>query len=212
MDFTVTTPQGTRTVSIKLPGMHYGVLMSGGFDSALMLALILEARKQEQHKVPFTVYTVQRGMGAEEFAINMAGLMEEHFKVNLNMVFLGMPPGLPHNKEVGVPAASVVGAWLVGKMFSGATSNPPIDTGKWLAPTRPSLDAQKPGFKRWVYPMLHLDKSHTVAMVRERGYDFIETNSHTCTQLPKGRCGECFQCQERAWAYRTLGVTDPGEH
>lgn len=34
--------------------------------------------------------------------------------------------------------------------------------------------------------------------------------THTCIEQKTGRCGQCFQCNERRWAFSQLAKTDPG--
>ena len=211
MDFDISTPTGARTVNICLPPFRYGVLVSGGFDSSLLLALILMARAEKKIKTPFTAYNVRRGCGTEKFSEEMVQMMEWYFSTSIQFEHLDMLPETPHEVQVRNSTVPLLNAGRIMTAICADTTNPPIDTPGWLAPMRVSVEDQFK-YKRWSLPLLHLDKSHTVGLVRKLGLHFIETHSHTCTQLDQYRCGKCFQCQERAWAYRTLGLTDLGQH
>lgn len=211
MDFDISTPTGARTVRISLPSLPYGVLVSGGFDSSLLLALVLMTRAQENHRVPMTAYNVRRGYGTEAFAEEIVRRLGLHFGVTIHLEHLPLPPETPHQESVMNPTVRLLDAGRIIKAFVADTTNPPIETPGSLQPVRlPVCDQFK--YRRWALPFLHLDKSHTVGLVRQLGLTFIETHSHTCTRKEAFRCGQCFQCMERAWAYQTLGLTDPGEH
>jgi len=34
--------------------------------------------------------------------------------------------------------------------------------------------------------------------------------THSCTEQQIGRCNKCWQCTERAWAFKQLDKTDTG--
>lgn len=211
MDFNISTPTGDRTVTIGLPPLHFGVMVSGGFDSSLMLALVLMTRRHQRIKAPFTAYNVRRGSGTEQFSKEMVQMLADRFGTSIDFEYLDLPPDTHHHVQVKHPIAKLMEQGKVLVTMLADTQNPPIETPGWLAPDRlPVADQFK--YKRWSWPFIHMDKTHTIALVRQLDLTFIETHSHTCTQQDSGRCGKCFQCQERAWGYRTLGLTDPGEH
>lgn len=210
MDFHVTTPSGSRTVSINLPPLPYGVMVSGGFDSSLLLALVMITRAAEGHLVPFTCFNIRRGGGTERFSRQVVDLMRLHFDRPIQLEHVDLPVGVPHSKSVPTPMVPILDSGRVCQIISGDTTNPPIATPGWQQPQREALEDQFK-YKRWQMPMLHIDKSHTVALVRQLGLHFIEHYSHTCTEQDQWRCRQCFQCQERAWGYTSQGLIDPGE-
>jgi len=35
--------------------------------------------------------------------------------------------------------------------------------------------------------------------------------THSCTEQQVGRCNQCWQCTDRAWAFKQLDKTDTGQ-
>jgi tRNA(Ile)-lysidine synthase TilS/MesJ len=209
MNFNVSTPTGDRVISIDIPQRPYGVLVSGGVDSSLMLALILMAQREAGSKVRWCALNIKRGFGTEEFSEAVVRRMGEHFGVQIPFEHVNIKPDVHHSECLRAPILPLMNMGLFHRMFSADTTNPPVEIEG--SPVRVTLD-EAAKYKTWSLPLLHCDKTHTVSLIRQLGLNFIETESHTCVAQDRYRCGVCFQCQERAWAYRVLGFTDPGVH
>lgn len=209
MDFHVVSPIGNRIVNINLPATgRTGILISGGLDSAVMLALILITRKIENPTLPIVALNVRRGYGTELFSEAIVKKMEEHFLIHLPLIHLDVPNGIDDHHSVYAASAKLLDTGIVRKVFTADTHNPPFF--HQFAPNRNKIEDQNK-FPRWGLPFIHIDKSHTVALMKLWGLDFIEEMSHTCFATDSLRCNACFQCEERAWAYRVLGLTDTGK-
>jgi 7-cyano-7-deazaguanine synthase in queuosine biosynthesis len=211
MRFSVTTPTGARDIDIVLPHVGpYGVLVSGGIDSSVMLALILMARKQEQSDVPFTALNVKRGYGTEAFSAVMVNRMAQHFGVPIHYRNLDLPEGTPHHECLTTPVVPLLKLREYRMVFSGDTSNPPaLEHAE--APNREPVENQDK-YAGWKLPLLHCDKSHIVQLMYDLDLDFIADESHTCYAQNRLRCNVCFQCTERAWAFKMVGRPDTGQH
>lgn len=211
MDFHISTPTGDRRIQITLPKTgRIGILTSGGIDSSVMLATILMTRKIENPDLPFVALNVKRGFGTERFTRVMIDKMEDYFDVQIPIQHLDIAADVPHFKCLTNPAVPLLDNGDVTKVFSADTSNP-VGFVHEQAPNRtPVADQFK--YQRWGLPFLHCDKSHVVALMHKMNFTFIETLSHTCFAQDEYRCRVCFQCEERAWAYKTLSLTDHGEH
>lgn len=209
MDFNVSSPTGDKIVKIDLPeNGRIGILISGGLDSAVMTALILMARQVECPSLQVVALNVKRGFGTESFSKAMVEKMEEHFSIHLPLIHLDIPEGIDDHHSVYAAAAKLMDKRVVKKVFTADTQNPPIDNP--FAPNRNKIEDQNK-FPRWGLPFIHLDKSHTVALMKQLNLNFIEEMSHTCFATDSLRCNACFQCEERAWAYQVLGLTDTGK-
>ena len=65
--------------------------------------------------------------------------------------------------------------------------------------------------RRVILPFKDLFKHQVVSLYLEHGVLDLLSETHSCTKLSSGRCGECFQCAERDWACRQVGIIDPGK-
>lgn len=211
MQFNVSSPSGDRTIDLNLPKSgRIAVLLSGGLDSAVMLSLILMAKQKENLDLNIIAINVMRGRGTEEFSESMLNAINSHFNEKIVLHHIKVPPNVDDATAILHSTAPLTNAPALFKnIFCGSTTNPPIDHPG--APIRASVDKQH-AFIKWRMPFLHCDKSHTVALMKHLGLDFIEELSHTCTETESLRCGECFQCTERAWAYSELGLIDKGKY
>lgn len=211
MIFDVSTPTGDRRIQITLPKSgRVGILTSGGIDSSVMLAMVLMTRKLENPDLPFVALNVKRGFGTERFSKVMISKMEEHFEMEIPFEHLDIAPDVPHYKCLTEPVVPLLDQGTITKVFSADTSNPTAFNHEQAPNRTPVSDQFK--FRRWGLPFLHCDKSHVVALMHQLNLGFIETLSHTCFAQDEYRCKVCFQCEERAWAYKTLQLTDHGEH
>ena len=207
MKYTVTTPTGTRTVEVYWPSgvKRLGLNVSGGFDSALMLWLWANFPTPEGCEL--LAVTTDRGLGAKEFASRIVDHVNSLTGRSIQHLVLPVAPTTPHSKQVSNPVTIAMRRGMYDCMMGADTGNPPV-TLPGVEPVRLSLEKQN--YANAKHPFLHCDKTHTVQLVQELGLSWIPEMSHTCTETSDVRCGRCWQCSERAWAYQTLGLTDIG--
>lgn len=201
-----------NTVDIRLPktDLPIGVLVSGGFDSAVLLHLILLTCKHEAPDAKIIVLNVRRGAGTEEFSEKITNeVCSSARTARLPVVHVDLDPGIHHSLQVLIPIRKLLADGVVGCVFSGDTSNPNVPLNDVVPPMRQSVKNQFIN-PQWPLPFLHLDKRHIVGLAADHGLSFVSTMSHSCTDCDEGRCGKCFQCQERAWAFKELGLVDGG--
>lgn len=211
MDFHVSSPTGDRTIKIVLPKSgRIGILTSGGIDSSVMLAAILMTRKIENPDLPFIALNVKRGFGTERFSRAMISKMEEHLDMEIPFEHISLPEDTPHHECLTTPIVPLLNLGIITKVFSADTSNPANFVHEQAPNRTPARDQFK--FSRWGLPFLNCDKSHVVSLMHQLDLGFVELMSHTCFAQDEYRCKVCFQCEERAWAYKTLNLTDHGEH
>ena len=65
-------------------------------------------------------------------------------------------------------------------------------------------------YEKFEMPFMYWDKSETVPLVSSLDMEWLYEASHTCTELDKGRCSQCWQCKEREWGFTENKMVDPG--
>jgi len=210
MQYTVTTPMGTKSVDVYWPDgiKRLGVMTSGGFDSALLLWM------WAQYPVPegcsLIAVATDRGSGAKEFAQGIVAKVNELLGTDIELLILPVGENTRHPQQVNKPANIAMRKGMFDGVVSADTSNPDV-TFPGGEPQRIGLDKQF-AYSNWQHPFLHMDKSHTVQLVHDLGLDWIPTMSHTCTDSADIRCNKCWQCKERAWAFDKIGLIDYGKY
>jgi 7-cyano-7-deazaguanine synthase in queuosine biosynthesis len=94
--------------------------------------------------------------------------------------------------------------YAIDHLFFGSNRNPPITiTGNnpvRISPTNNSI----------LCPFFDLYKTDIVQFAIDCNAQELFNITHTCTEQQQGRCNNCWQCQERAWAFNKLNLTDTG--
>ena len=96
-------------------------------------------------------------------------------------------------------------------LYNGNTGPPPREAGnfpEYFYRSR-SKEALKK-YKKFKMPFIEFDKRHTVWMADYFALNNIIKYSHTCTAWAQGSCGECWQCKERQWGFKSHGYIDTG--
>ena len=208
MQYTVTTPTGTKEVSVYWPKgvKRLGIMTSGGFDSALLLWMWAQYPVPEDCSLVAVV--TDRGLGAKEFAQGIVTKVNELLGTSIELMVLPVGENTRHPMQVKNPADIAMRRGMFDGVLSADTTNPGV-TLPGVEPKRAGLEEQF-AYDNWQDPFLHMDKSHTVQLVHDLGLDWIPKMSHTCTETADIRCGQCWQCSERAWGFSTAGLTDVG--
>ena len=209
MQYTVTTPTGTKVIDIVWPEGYKKVAVAagGGFDSTLLLWLYANLPVPEGCEL--VVATTMHGPGADVFAKGIVEKINELTGRNLQHFILPVAPTTHHTKQVSFPTSIAMRRGMFECVVGADTSNPANVILPGLAPNRLPLDQQY-SWGNYKFPFLHIDKSHTVQLVHDLGLDWLPKMTHTCTESADIRCGQCWQCSERAWAFKLLGLEDSG--
>lgn len=212
MEYNIKSPLGNKTLTVEWPEncTKLGILVSGGFDSALML--YLWAKLSISNDKQILAITTDRGRGAKEFAKGIILKVNALTGKNIKQVILPVPNNYHHNHQVNFIAYPAMKNKIIDCDFlvSAATTNP----GDEILPDGPKrLSKDKTlQYKDRGWPFLHLNKTHTVWLAHQLGLDWIMEMSHTCTESNDLRCNVCWQCRERAWAFQQLGLVDTGKY
>lgn len=196
-----------------------GVLLSGGFDSALLLHLICLHNDNSD----IILFTLDKPDGSTNH-INKI-IENTDFRSN---IYTKITIPYEDNDEETKSSLGVSGKkiyyWTFRNygdkfemLYSGNTTNPPEGTITFRSPRRlyvapnrsNSLQAEKNN-KKFSMPFGKLTKKDTVKMVNELNLNYVIEHSHTCTTTESGRCNDCWQCKEREWGFKENNLVDFG--
>jgi len=174
-------------------------MISGGFDSGLMLYLCCLIKQQENLSTTFVVFTVPRHDDSISHANRIVDWINKKFDNSLEIFTVG-DPNLHHSQQVysGVKDAYGCCEYIV---LSDTTNPAHLLNGPFRSRSN-QLDV--------IHPFFNLTKKDTVALAIELELTDLMILSHTCTESVLLRCGKCWQCQERAWGFSENNYIDPG--
>jgi 7-cyano-7-deazaguanine synthase in queuosine biosynthesis len=194
-----------KTVKIEIDSdNHIGAMLSGGMDSALMLYIML---KEKPLTTKLTVFNVPNPKdNAGYFSTKIASFLEKKLNHPIPVQHIGNTT-LPHNVIINHAGKYILENKLVDILYVGMNQNPPVTlpaTGPWRRnPTDPIP-------KNLAFPFIDLYKTHILEIYKQLDILELADITHSCTENVGKRCNICFQCHERAWAYRELGLVDNG--
>lgn len=184
----------------------YGIMLSGGLDSAVLLYLILK----QDRTIDIQPFSMRKHDHSFEYVNKIIDYFNKQFDIDMPYTILVGDPNVHHRMQSTLATGEVfIKHPEINYLFNGINQNPPQPWGNpdWEYPNRPAVGYTVPRMK---FPFLHLYKTDIVSLMFEHGQEELMNLTHTCTELTDGRCGECFQCNERAWAFDQLGKTDTG--
>jgi hypothetical protein len=181
-----------------------GVMLSGGADSAILLYLLVRFFPETK----FIPLTVPRYDGAYIYTPSIVDHINTTCNSQIPVPMKLGNPDLPHSEQAQSGIDIAFKYDIVDYVFWGTQSPPPkeiVDLGG-LYPIR----KENKDLERVSTPFFHLYKTDTIELYYR--YDQIELLklTHSCTEKQIGRCMNCYQCQERIWAFNQLGEKDPG--
>lgn len=178
------------------------LLASGGFDSTMLLAASLELCRRHEMERAWLIITVPRHDDSWSHAGRICEWASRKWNTMLPMVRMGNPD-LHHSQQVASACYQASEMGLADLYLLGDTAVPEGIPGE------PPARSRATG-RTWMQPWFDLTKDHVVRLMNELDLREVMDLSHTCTMSPMLRCGKCWQCQERAWAFDRAGTTDTG--
>lgn len=193
------------TINVN-PNAIYGILLSGGLDSAVLLYLFLRTC-QEQNVTPnIRPFTIPKTDGSYLYVGNVINWMNQHFSIQIPKHTLVGDPTVHHREQSSTAIHDVFVKFpKIDYLFIGINQNPPAPFPV-EGPTRDSASNNS----YILCPLVDLYKTHIADLIYEYNLQELLDITHSCTERTAGRCMECFQCQERAWAFEQLNQTDIG--
>lgn len=190
---------------------HYGIMISGGLDSATMLDLILQDAKNKNIDLKIQPFCIKKHDGSTKWVRPILDFFERKYNVTLSDPIYAGDPDCAHKISSKIALTEIAEKHPeIDYMFSGENQNPPdLDYSIWGEGHYPNRVKESPS-KRIIMPFIKLNKHHILDLMFLNGLEEIFNISHTCTDQSEGRCNQCFQCTERAWAFTKLNKVDTG--
>lgn len=185
------------------PDKKYGILLSGGIDSAVLLYLIIK----EFPEINLQPFTIPKADGAFLYADPVVDHFNKKFDLQIpNTISVG-DPKVHHRQQSTTAVIDIFKNHPVDHLFIAINQNPPELNDLPGAPMRDT----KSDNPKIVFPFVTLLKTHILDFMFEYSQEDLIDITHTCTEQQIGRCGKCWQCTERIWAFSQLGKTDTGK-
>lgn len=183
-----------------------GIFVSGGADSAILLSAL--AKEIQNRDVKLKAFTVSR-VGASAYARMVIDAVTAKFGVPIEHVPNTPNPDAAHG-SIRPALRHLLPDDSVDMIFTGVNDNPPRELVvlNEVYPNRPKGENPYPKIHM---PFLPFWKSHVIALAKELDVLDIVALTHSCTERQIGRCGHCFQCDERRWAFEVNGIENPPE-
>ncbi len=192
-------------------GEKYGIMLSGGIDSAMVLYFMLLSSRERGFNLDVQPFTIAKTDGSHLYVKGILDYFEKYFSIKLPDTIIVGNSSVHHTMQGTVAIGDVFRKYPnIQILFSGLNQNPPEPWGdeNWIKPKRPAANYTLPKIK---FPFLKFYKTHIIDFMFEYNQEKLMDLTHTCTELTDGRCGICFQCNERAWAFNQLQKTDTGK-
>ena len=190
------------------PNLKYGIMVSGGLDSAILLYCAVKSAVDAGHELKITPFTIELTEGrTEEFANAVIAWVNEKLNVSLPMTTPVGDMNVFHRARTAVAFTDICTRFPeINMIIQGTNQNPPHPFHHPGAPDR----VRKSMHPKLILPFIHLNKAHLVDFMFQLQIDELSNITHSCTEQKVGRCQSCFQDTERAWAYSRLNRTDTG--
>ena len=182
------------------PTAHYGIMLSGGLDSAVLLYLMLSENKN----ISIQPFTIPKHDGSRSYINAILDYMNRQFNIKLPDTILVGDPNLFHAEQGPSAVKQIKKQYPVNYLFFGSNQNPPVT----LAGTNPiRIQSTSDSI---VLPFFDLYKTSIIEYAVNYNAQELFNLTHSCTEQPIGRCNRCWQCLERAWAFNELNLQDTG--
>ena len=206
-----------------------GVVVSGGFDSTVLWHIVYGICQERGQKcIPFTV---PKNDGALRYAIRMLEWSQQQHETDkqLHPIVVNSEgvdwmktdyQGPEVTQQLTGGIAEIIKEGYADYVFVGVNEYPPHHETlcDYHTPGPRNLsrdsDAEWQGRKAKdviINPFADMTKDKIVKLAQ--GLGILEQASeltHSCVERIRGRCNECYWCNERAWAFKEAGFKDPG--
>jgi len=190
-----------------------GVVVSGGWDSAVLWYLVKNSCLQREQEC--VAYTVPKLDGAEHYANLVLKWYADKTKTEfIPTRIVGNLNSENTSDYVKSGVLEILDEKYSDFVFCGMNKYPPNQAemcphDKYLPNAR---YVPKESDYYWVaWPFADWYKTEVVKLAFDLGIaEEIMPITHTCTEQDRGRCGICWWCKEREWAFNELGLIDTG--
>lgn len=181
---------------------RYGIMLSGGLDSATLLGLLL----LENKNINIQPFTIPKTDGAILYADPVIAHINSKFETSVpNTIEVGNP-NVHHRQQSKTAVKEIFENHNIDRLFIAINRNPEELNE---LPGAPKRDTRSNNFKV-IFPFVDLLKTDIIRLAIENNLVELFDITHSCTEQQRGRCEKCWQCTERAWAFSQLQLDDAG--
>jgi 7-cyano-7-deazaguanine synthase in queuosine biosynthesis len=209
MEILVGNPPILINVFIPMGAKKIAVLLSGGSDSAILLYIL--AKECKKYNVDLMIFTVPRADGAINYSPKIVFEINKLLDIDLAPpIAVGDPHNHHHSQQTRSGHREILAKYPdVDYIYYGSqkVATELENLENVIYPWRPDRLFYQ---GKTVCPFFDLTKDHTLDLYYQLGVEDLLKYSHSCCVWDKGRCGKCYNCIERNWAFQKLDKTDPG--
>lgn len=179
-----------------------GIFVSGGVDSAVMSYMVHYLRKAHNTNNSFEFFTVPKYDNSLPHAKNVISYIDNIYNNRPSNHHIVGDPTSHHTMQGYSSVLYALNNYTNDMFMVGDTKNPD---------SLPDGPVRKQGSHARIHrPFLNCTKDNIIRLALDFQLMDLIKICHTCTESPDIRCGKCWQCRERAWAFAECGYTDPG--
>jgi len=182
--------------------LRYGIMLSGGLDSAILLGLLV----LENKNIDIQPFTIPKTDGAILYADSVIEYINSKFNVRIPKTILVGDPTVYHRLQSKTAVKEIFQEQSIDVLFIAINKNPEELND---LPGAPRRDIRSNNSKI-VFPFVDLLKTDIVKMAIENNLEDLFDITHSCTEQQIGRCSLCWQCTERSWTFKKLNLLDSG--
>jgi hypothetical protein len=182
--------------------LRYGILLSGGLDSAILLYLLIKSNPT----IDIQPFTIPKRDGAVLYADPVIEHFNSKFGLTIPKTILVGDPQAHHRMQSTTAVIDIFDKHPVDYLFIGINKNPPGLDRSPFAPRR----NKKSDDPKIIFPFVDMTKDQMLQIMFDEDQSDLINITHTCTEQSHSRCNRCWQCQERAWAFKQLAKEDTG--
>lgn len=185
-----------------LADKRYGILLSGGLDSAILLYLLVSVNPE----IKIQPFTIAKTDGAYMYADPIIDHFNKKFNLSIPKTIIVGDPTVHHRQQSTTAVKDIFEKFPVDYLYIGINQNPPELANLPGAPQR----ATKSPDPKISFPFVELYKHNILEFMYNAQQEDLIDITHSCTEQQHGRCNVCWQCTERAWAFKQLDKIDTG--
>lgn len=180
---------------------RYGILLSGGLDSAVLLFLLMTEYKNLNIIPNIKIFTVPKTDGSYLYVPGVISKINEKFNSNLGPTTLVGSPYDHHTVQVRHATNDILVSATVDVLFIATNQNPPEEEFDF-SQFKNGANIRSKEVTDWIHkPFFALRKSHIVDFMYQFDAAELATLTHSCIKMTDTRCTVCFPCKEREWAF-----------
>jgi hypothetical protein len=186
----------------------YGIMLSGGLDSAVLMYLILKENKN----VNIQPFSIPKHDGSHMFVDRILEYFKAQFNIDIPNTILVGDPDVHHSQQSTRAVEQIFKQYPTIEFVYFATNQNPthdFDYSQYPEGSYPNR-VKTPPHTKILMPFIKMYKDEILKIVFDNGQEELLKLTHSCTEQKTGRCGQCFQCNERVWAFRQLDKLDSG--